>query len=189
MPDVAERVPERPTNESATAALNVLRSSFKTFPFADARMSDNPLGGPPIVDQTKPPCKDESAFLAALLTAVCRPSLHLAPGCLFRAPRISGAGSGKGLLGRCICIIAFGREPHAVTAGITGEESEKRIASELIEGGPVVFLDNLNNSVLKSDLLASAPHRQRFDGFRGSRPSLYRGGVRCANRRPGGKEV
>ena len=72
-----------------------------------------------MVDTAVRPGKDKSAFLKALLTAVCRPSLHLAPGVLFRAALMSGAGAGKGLLARCICIIAFGREPHAVTAGAT----------------------------------------------------------------------
>ena len=69
---------------------------------------------------------------------------------------MSGAGAGKGLLARCICIIAFGRDPHAVTSGATPEELEKRIAAELIEGSPALFLDNLNNTAFKSDLLASA---------------------------------
>ena len=49
------------------------------------------------------------------MTAVCRPSLHLAPGALFRAAAMSGSGAGKGLLVRCICMIANGRAPHAVT--------------------------------------------------------------------------
>ena len=55
-----------------------------------------------------------------------------------------------------MCVIASGREPHAVTAGVTAEELEKRIAAELIEGSPALFLDNLNNTAFKSDLLASA---------------------------------
>jgi len=55
---------------------------------------------------------------------------------------MSGAGAGKGLLARCIAMIAFGREPHAVTGGSTAEELEKRISAELIEGNPVLFLDN-----------------------------------------------
>ena len=120
------------------------------------------------VDTSKAPERDESAFLVALLTAVCRPSLHLAPGVLLRAAPMSGAGSGKGLLARCICIIAFGREPHAVTAGGSAEELEKRIAAELIEGSPALFLDNLNNTAFKSNLLASAiterPARVRLLG-------------------------
>ena len=58
------------------------------------------------IDQ--PPGLDESGFLLALLTAACRPSLWLAPGFLFTAPDVSGAGSGKGLLVRAICAIAYG---------------------------------------------------------------------------------
>jgi hypothetical protein len=69
---------------------------------------------------------------------------------------MSGAGAGKGLLARCIAMIAFEREPHAVTGGSTAEELEKRISAELIEGNPVLFLDNLNNTAFRSNLLASA---------------------------------
>jgi hypothetical protein len=43
-----------------------------------------------------------------------------------------------------------------VTAGASSEELEKRIAAELMEGSPALFLDNLNNTTFKSDLLASA---------------------------------
>jgi hypothetical protein len=154
VPDLAGLVPERPTKDQATAALALIRQTFKTFCFADAETID--AGGVAVVDVSKPPGRDESAFLVALLTAVCRPSLHLAPGVLLRAAAMSGAGVGKGLLARCICIIAFGREPHAVTAGSSTEELEKRIAAELIEGGPALFLDNLNNTAFKANLLASA---------------------------------
>ena len=81
---------------------------------------------------------------------------------------MSGAGAGKGLLARCMCIIAFGRDPHAVTSGATAEELEKRIAAELMGGSPALFLDNLNNTAFRSDLLASAiterPARVRLLG-------------------------
>ena len=161
-----------------------------------------------VVDTSKPPGWDESAFLVALLTAVSRPSLHLAPGVLLRGAPISGAGTCKGLLARCICAIAFGREPRAATAGATAEELEKRIAAELIEASAALFLDNLNNMQLKSNLLASAMTERagaragardvdngaaefiRFRGgdwqrshrLGGSRPALSRGGFRCAHR-------
>jgi hypothetical protein len=156
VPDLAGLVPERPTKKDAEAALHQIRDTFKTFCFADAVMIDSAGGGVAVVDTNSAPGRDESAFLVALVTAVCRPSLHPAPGVLLRAAPISGAGAGKGLLARCMSLIAFGREPHAVTAGGSTEELEKRIAAELLEGGPVLFLDNLNNTGLKSDLLASA---------------------------------
>jgi len=69
---------------------------------------------------------------------------------------MSGAGVGKGLLVRCICEIAFGRQPYAITAGGTREEQEKRIAAALIAAGPALFLDNFNGVTLKSPALASA---------------------------------
>jgi hypothetical protein len=156
VPDLSALIPERPTKADAVAALRLIRETFKTFCFADAEMIDDAATGVQVVDMGKPPGRDESSFLVALMTAVCRPSLHLAPGVLLRAAPMSGAGAGKGLLARCICIIAFGREPHAVTAGATAEELEKRIAAELIDGSPTLFLDNLNNINFKSDLLASA---------------------------------
>ena len=168
VPDLTGLVPERPTKDDAAAALRLIRETFKTFCFADAETIEPTAGGVATVDTSKTPGRDESSFLVALLTAVCRPSLHLAPGVLLRAAPVSGAGAGKGLLARCICIIAFGREPHAVTAGATAEELEKRIAAELIEGSPALFLDNLNNTAFKSDLLASAiterPARVRLLG-------------------------
>src|SRR6267378_4558252 len=65
-------------------------------------------------------------------------------------------------------MIPWGSEPHAVTAGASAEELEKRIAAELIEGSPALFLDNLNNTAFKSNLLASAiterPARVRLLG-------------------------
>lgn len=156
VPALSGLIPESPTNSDAAAALQLIRESFKTFCFADAETRFDPTSGCEVVDIDKPPGRDESGFLAALLTAVCRPSLRLAPGVLLRAAPMSGAGAGKGLLARCISIVAFGREPHAVTGGTVSEELEKRLAAELMEGSPVLFLDNLNNRAFKSDLLASA---------------------------------
>jgi hypothetical protein len=156
VPDLSGLVSSQPTKDDAAAALRLIRETFKTFCFADAETTEPASGGVATVDTSKAPGRDESSFLVALLTAVCRPSLRLAPGVLLRAALISGSGTGKGLLARCICIIAFGREPHAVTAGGSAEELEKRIAAEFMEGSPALFLDNLNNTAFKSDLLASA---------------------------------
>src|SRR5262249_16978034 len=132
-PDLTTLVPVRPTKGDAASALWLIRDTFRTFCFADATTIYDAATGFELVDLSNLPGRDESAFLVALMTAVCRPSLHLAPGVLLRAAAMSGAGSGKGLLARCICMIAFGRDPHAVTAGGKTEELEKRITSELIE--------------------------------------------------------
>jgi hypothetical protein len=148
-------IPEQPIRAQAEAALRVLREIFRTFPFADAcRRHDNWLGVH-VVDLQKPPGMGESALLVALLTAICRPSLWLAPGFLLRAPEISGAGTGKGLLVRSIGTIAFGMPSRAFTKGGDRQELDKRLASDLIEAAQMLFLDNVNGSTLRSDVLAS----------------------------------
>jgi hypothetical protein len=151
----AVEVPDSPTLDDARAALRRLRISFRTFPFADATAVRESNVGVPAVDISRPPGRDESAFLVGLLTAVCRPSLPLAPGLLISAPSISGAGSGKGLLVRAICEVTLGLPPHAFTVCHDKGELEKRIGAALIEGTPVLFLDNVNDTALRCDLLAS----------------------------------
>lgn len=141
------QIPERPSREQAEAAFRVLRETFRTFPFADApRIHDQSLGAE-VVDLDQPPFLDESTFLVGLVTAICRPELWLAPGFLVRAPEISGAGSGKGLLMRSVCAIAFGIQPRAFTKGGDRQELDKRLASDLIEAAPMLFLDNVNGSI------------------------------------------
>jgi hypothetical protein len=161
-------LPEHPRHEDALAALRLLREAFKTFPFADAAHRYDQTLGVEVVDLNQPPGRDESALLVALITAICRASLWLAPGLLMVAPQVSGAGSGKGLLVRAICIIAFGVRPRAFTAGHDRQELDKRVVSELVEAAPVLFLDNVNGAVLRSATLASVlterPARVRLLG-------------------------
>ena len=149
-------IPARPTYKEARAALLRLRTAIRTFPFADARRLRDPILGVEVVELDSDPGADESAALVCLLTAVCRPSLSLAPGCLFRAAKYSGSGSGKGLLVRAICMIAFGTQPSAITAGHNRDELDKRLATLLIQAEPAIFLDNVNGQTIKSDTLASA---------------------------------
>lgn len=163
-PDIL--VPDRPTREDAEAALLVLRQRISTFPFADALTVTR--DGVVMVDTAKAPHVMESMALAALLTAVCRPSLEKAPGLIVTAPSVTGAGTGKGLLVRAIAEIAFGNQPAAITAGHDRQELDKRIVAALIEASPVLFLDNLNGATLRSDTLASVmterPARVRVMG-------------------------
>jgi hypothetical protein len=149
-------IPERPTEADARAALERLRHFFRTFPFADSiRVRDADLDVD-VIDITNPPGLDESTFLAGLLTAVTRQSLDLAPGFLADAPGFSGAGTGKGLLVKAMCMIANGAKPAAFTSGHDASELDKRLTSALVEARPAVFLDNFNAKELKSDTLASA---------------------------------
>jgi hypothetical protein len=147
-PDIS--VPDRPTRADAEAALLHLRRFLRTFPFADAHCD-----GDGFVSLAMPPGQDESAALVALLTAVCRPSLHLAPAVLIRAPSISGAGTGKGLLARVKAAIAFGRAPYAMPPGHDADEFDKRIVAAAMTAEPMLLIDNANARTLRSDTLAA----------------------------------
>jgi hypothetical protein len=154
IPDIA--ILNAPTAEYAADALYRLRHFFRTFPFADsARVFDSALGAE-VIDLTKAAGLDESNYIVALLTAVCRQSLETAPGLLCSGPAFSGAGTGKGLLIKAACIIASGVRPSAFTSGHNKEEFDKRLTAALIEARPAVYLDNFNSKELKSDVLNSA---------------------------------
>jgi len=143
-------VPECPTRGDAEAALLKLRRLLRTFPFADAWVD-----GDGFTALATPPGHDETAALVALLTAVCRADLPLAPALCVRAPSISGAGAGKGLLVRTVVEVANGRAPAVATAGHDADELDKRLVGLLLAGHPAVLLDNINGADLRSDTLAS----------------------------------
>jgi hypothetical protein len=79
------QMPERPTRADAEAALGLLRETFRTFPFADAARRRDTTLSVDVVTLGQPPGLDESTFLVALLTAVCRSHLWLAPALMVRA--------------------------------------------------------------------------------------------------------
>jgi putative DNA primase/helicase len=148
-------IPECPTREQALTALQTLRNAFRTFPFGDAARQYDPALGVDVVDHREPIGIDETSFICALLTAICRPSLWLAPGLLLNAPAISGAGSGKGLLVRAIGMIAYGAQVRPFTPGNDRHEMDKRIVAEIMEARSLLFMDNLNSTLLRSNTLAS----------------------------------
>ena len=154
-------LPERPTKEDAKRALRQLRAAFATFAYADGtfKVEELDVGGKSVatsvVDLDRNPSNDESAFLHALLTAVCRPVLWMAPAFAYRAPAISGSGVGKGMLGKAPSLVAFGELPQLVSLG-KGEEFDKGLAALLLRGGHSVLIDNLNNQTLRSNVLCSA---------------------------------
>jgi hypothetical protein len=155
-PNIPEiTVPERPTREQAQLALQTIRNTFRTFPFADAARRPDVDLGVDIVDHDKPIGIDEASFVAALMTAVCRPSLWLAPGLLLNAPQISGAGAGKGLLVRSIGMIAYGVHVRPFTPGNDKHEMDKRLVADVMECKPMLAMDNANATLLRSNTLAS----------------------------------
>jgi hypothetical protein len=147
-------IPHHPSLADAREALGLMRVTFASFPFEDAARMRSNEGA--MVDLSTSPGADESGFLVGLLTAVCRPSLALAPALLIRAPQLSGSGTGKGLLARAISEIAYGRTPRAFTSRGGREELTKRIESALMGSAPLIFIDNCNVEQLRSNVLAQA---------------------------------
>lgn len=146
-------IPTRPSLRDAKGALHVLRKMFATFPFTDAMtVSRSPHGRS--VDTSKPPGFDESTYLTALITAVCRSSLPLAPGLALRAPHLSGSGTGKGLLVSAISQIAYNGNPRRFTSSGETAEFEKRLTAALVSAAPMISIDNTNDQTVHSNLLA-----------------------------------
>lgn len=147
-------VPESPSRADAVAAVGRLKELIENFPFVDM--------------------PSRSVALSAMLTAVCRKSLRTAPLHGFSAPTM---GSGKSLLADVISMIATGRDAPVMTQGATDEEDEKRLLSVLLQGDPVVVIDNVIRPVT-GDALCSVLTSETWQG----RPLGQTGLVRVPTR-------
>ena len=117
-------IPHAPTPDEVLQAVEVLMRPFSAFPY-----------------ETK---LDRSVLLAALLTAVVRPSVDTRPAFAFDAP---AKGSGKTLLAKCIARLVESSTPkpfaHTSKERGSDEETRKRLFSILIAGEPVAIWDNI----------------------------------------------
>jgi hypothetical protein len=142
---VFPRVPEAPTREDALQALNRLNYVLKDFPF------ETPA--------------DQSVILAAILTALIRPSLRAAPLFGITAPKMA---SGKSLLGDLIALVATGRVGQAMPQGKDEDEDRKRLLAILKEGDPVAVLDNVERPLGGGALCAALTQEIYRDRILGS---------------------
>lgn len=127
-------VPHSPDLAAVSDALDRLMQPFAEFPFVNGHA--------------------RGALLAALLTAVVRPTLPTAPAFAIDAPV---QGSGKTLLGSCIATLATGELPEIWphTGGSDDEEVRKRLFAALRGGANALVWDNVTG-VLDSAALAGA---------------------------------
>lgn len=119
-------VPDEPTLEEALVALGKIKKIDEQFPYKGKG--------------------SRSVALSGFLTAVCRRSLPTAPMHGFSAP---APGTGKSLLCDCIAMLAMGRQAAAVNQSGEpgGEEERKALMSILMQGDPVVVIDNITRPV------------------------------------------
>ena len=128
-------IPEHPNRDDALAGLALLDALLMEFPFVTAA--------------------DRSVGLSALMTPVARGAMQVAPMHAVDAPE---AGSGKSYLIDIASAIVTGEIAPAIAAGRNEEETEKRVAAELMTGQPIISIDNLNGE-LGGDLLCQAIER------------------------------
>ena len=128
-------IPISPTRTDAEQALALLDALLDGFPFVDPA--------------------DRAVALAALITPVVRGAMQVAPLFAFRA---TTAGTGKSYLADLVAALSTGRPCPVIAAGKTDEETEKRLAGLLLEGFPILSIDNVNGE-LGGDLLCQAVER------------------------------
>ncbi|MBK8980673.1 MAG: bifunctional DNA primase/polymerase [Planctomycetes bacterium] len=137
-------VPPEPTIDEARTALDRLLVPVQGFPFLDAA--------------------DRSVAMAAILTALIRPSLRTAPLIAFRAAKM---GSGKSLLADVVSLIATGKPGAVMSQGSDENEDRKRMLPILAEGEPVAVIDNIERpfgSATLCSILTQTTWRDRVLG-------------------------
>jgi putative DNA primase/helicase len=116
-------IPERPTKAEAEAALESLQELLDEFPFE----TDT----------------DRAVVLAGILTLVARGMFDVVPGFVFSA---STPGSGKSYLTDLIAAIGTGQ----VAPSMNGEdhnEMVKHLVAKVIQGAPLISIDNVNGAL------------------------------------------
>ena len=128
-------MPEHPSKHDADLALECLSDLLREFPFTNE--------------------VSRAVALSAIITAVVRGALPVAPMHAFRA---STAGSGKSYLADIVSMIATGRPCPVMAVSEKEDETEKRLVGLLLAGFPIISLDNVNGE-LGGDLLCQAIER------------------------------
>lgn len=134
-------VPDRPTRQQATDALQALRSLLTEFEFNNAH--------------------DESSALAGILTAAIRPSLPTAPMFHIKAPQIA---SGKSYLSGILAAFASPTNPSAVAFPNNDDECQKLLLATLLTAPATVVFDNLTTDLIPFKSLCSALTEEHLAG-------------------------
>lgn len=134
-PPSLPEIPDMPTRDDAMRAKETLCELLKEFPFADEA--------------------SRSAALSGIITVVVRAAVPVAPMHGSTAPV---AGSGKSFIVDIASFVGTGDRAPVIAAGRTEEETEKRLVSALLNGQPVISIDNVNGE-LGGDLLCQIIER------------------------------
>jgi putative DNA primase/helicase len=128
-------MPAQPTRADALAALAKLSALLSDFPFVDE--------------------VSRSVALSALMTPVVRGAMAVAP---MHAITATAPGSGKSYIVDLVSAISSGERAPVVTVGKKEEETEKRLHAAILEGAPLISVDNVNGE-LGGDFLCQMVER------------------------------
>ena len=126
-------IPERPTAWHIAQAKALIDELIGDFPFVDAASKANAI----------------AAFVSVIVRPVIDGPVPLG---LIDAPM---RGTGKGLLAECISYIPTGRNAALMTAPTNEEEWRKQITAQLIKGGAIITIDNLEGKFASPNLAAA----------------------------------
>lgn len=133
-------IPETPSASELKAAISAFSKLLVDFPFEEAH--------------------DYSVALSAIFTALVRCRLRSAPLIASSAPVMA---AGKTLLMSLPSWIATGRPPAVIQHSRDATEEQKLLLSVLMDGDPVVLIDNIERP-LDSDALCSILTAETFRG-------------------------
>jgi hypothetical protein len=114
-------LPDRPTKDDAATGLALLNELLDEFPFRDN--------------------KSHSVALSGLLTPVVRGMFDVVPMHAFSSPQ---AGTGKSYLADLASVLISGQRCAVSTVSRSEEENEKRLGGTLLQGYPVLSIDNVD---------------------------------------------
>ena len=134
-------IPATPTHETAQRALQELRGLLTEFEFAQPH--------------------DESAALAAMLTAAARPALSAAP--MFHV-KAAMYGSGKSYLTGMVSLFTSAERPGVLAYPQTDEQCTKLLLARLMAAPAVLNFDNLKHDLHAHESLCSALTEPRLTG-------------------------
>lgn len=123
-PPTLPSIPEKPTKADAAAALTKLDALLKDFPFVDSA--------------------SRSVALSALITPVVRGAMAVAPMHVINA---RAPGTGKSYVVDIVSAISGGERAPVISVGRKEEETEKRLHAAIIEGHPLIAIDNVNGEL------------------------------------------
>ena len=126
-------VPDQPSKAEAGAALQTIKELLTEFSFANE--------------------SDQSAAMAAILTAAIRPSLPTAPMFHVKAPIV---GSGKSFLCELITAFATPQRGSPTTFPHDDEECRKVLLAEFLRSPAVIEFDNLTSDLIAHKSLCTA---------------------------------